>query len=62
MCAQHSSPVVREKLSNAIKAFSEIIMDNPDKSREEILHEIQLKFDLSPMECDFLDKHFSPED
>ena len=62
MCANESSPVIRDKLSNAVKTFSELTQSHPEKKREEILQEVQLKFDLSPMECEFLNKHFSSED
>ena len=30
--------------------------------QEELLQKVQLKFDLSPMECEFLNKHFSSKD
>lgn len=62
MGANESSPVVKDKLSNAVKAFSEMTQNHPEKSREELLQKVQLKFDLSPMECEFLNKHFSSKD
>jgi hypothetical protein len=62
MCAKESSPVVKDKLANAVKAFSEIMQSHPEKNRDEIMQQVQLKYDLSPMECEFLDKHFSSGD
>lgn len=59
MVQQSSSPLAKDKLKKAVQAFSELIDQFPQKSRRELLHEIQLKFDLSPVECDFLNKHFS---
>ena len=61
MVSKSSSPIAQDSLSNAIKTFSELAIKFPDKSRKEILQEIELKFDLSPLECEFLDKHFSSE-
>ena len=62
MCAKESSPVVKDKLSHAVKAFSEMIQNHPEKNRDTIMQEVQLKYDLSPMECEFLDKHFSSKE
>jgi len=59
MVQQSSSPLAKDKLKKAVQAFSELVDQFPQKSRRELLHEIQLKFDLSPVECDFLNKHFS---
>ena len=59
MSQQSSSPLAKDKLKKAVQAFSELVDQFPQKSRHELLHKIQLKFDLSPLECDFLDKHFS---
>jgi hypothetical protein len=59
MVQQSSSPLAKDKLKKAVQAFSELVDQFPQKSRRELLHEIQLKFDLSPVECDFLNKYFS---
>ncbi len=47
-----------EKLRKAVRWFSEMIKEHPEKSRKEILSEAEIKFDLSPKECEFLNKKF----
>ena len=48
-----------EKLRKAVKWFSEMIKEHPERSRKDILMEAEIKFDLSPKECEFLNKKFS---
>ena len=48
-----------EKIKNAISRFSELLESHPQKSRKAILDEVVIKFDLSPLECEFLHKHFA---
>lgn len=48
-----------DKMKKAIICFSEILQLQPDKDKKEILQEVEIKFDLSPIECEFLNKHFS---
>ncbi|MEN8190030.1 MAG: hypothetical protein ABFS19_09310 [Thermodesulfobacteriota bacterium] len=47
-----------EKLKKALTSFCELLEKHPQKSRLELLHEVERLHDLSPLECDFLDKHF----
>lgn len=56
-----SSPIAQDALTSAIKLFSELVQNSPEKSRQEILREVELKFDLSPRECAFLDQHFADQ-
>jgi hypothetical protein len=48
-----------DKIKNAISRFSELLEHHPEKSRKAILDEVVIKYDLSPLECEFLHKHFS---
>ena len=48
-----------DKMKNAISRFSELLELHPQKSRKAILDEVVIKFDLSPLECEFLHKHFA---
>jgi len=50
-----------EKMGKAIKEFSELRLKFPEKMRWEILQQVELKFDLSPKECEFLNGQFSQE-
>ena len=51
-----------EAIRRAVKWISEVIKENPDQDRREIIHEAELRFDLSPSECEFLNEKFIRED
>jgi len=44
-----------EKMRRVILWISETVKSNPEKSRSAILKEAEIRFDLSPKECEFLD-------
>ena len=46
------------KLKNAITWMADTIQNTPEKARHLIVQEAELRFDLTPLECEFLDKHF----
>lgn len=48
-----------DKMKKAICAFSELIQEHPEKSRMTLLHQVELQFDLSPKECEFLNNHLA---
>ncbi len=54
-----NSPLGRDKLKKALHYFSELVASHPDKSRLELLHKVELQFDLSPADCEFLNKHLA---
>ena len=56
------SPLGKDKLKKAVHYFSELVASHPEKSRLELLHKVQLQFDLSPADCEFLNKHLARED
>lgn len=47
------------KVKKALIWVSETLQDHPQKHRLTVLHEAQVRFDLTPVECDFLNRHFS---
>jgi hypothetical protein len=47
------------KLKNALTWMAESVRVHPEKNRRSILQEAELRFDLTPAECEFLDQHFS---
>jgi hypothetical protein len=47
-----------DKMKKAIQAFSELLEKYPKKNRLTLLQEVEIKFDLSPKECQFLNDHF----
>jgi hypothetical protein len=48
-----------ESIRKAVKWISEVTKEYPEKSRKEIIHEAELRFDLSPKECEFLFRKFA---
>ncbi|MEE4134976.1 MAG: hypothetical protein V2I32_02775 [Desulforhopalus sp.] len=50
-----------DKITKAIKEFSLLLEEKPDRTRRQLLCEVALQFDLSPRECLFLEEHFSQE-
>ncbi len=56
--AQFSVQPSGDKIKKAIKEFSELLLNTPKKTRWEILQLVELKYDLSPQECEFLNNHF----
>jgi hypothetical protein len=55
-------PLGKDKLKKAIHYFSELVVAHPGKSRLELLQKVELQFDLSPADCEFLNKHLAGED
>jgi len=50
-----------DKMKKALTLFSDLLERHPEKSRVTLLHEVEIKFDLSPKECEFLNNHFDKE-
>ena len=48
-----------ENIRKAVKWISEVCKEYPKKGRKKIILEAELRFDLSPMECEFLYKNFT---
>lgn len=59
MSKQHPTQLPGDKLKKAITQFSELLEQHPQKSRQTILREVEMKLDLSPLECEFLHRHFA---
>lgn len=45
-------------LRKAVCWISETVQEYPEKSRRDIISQAELKFDLTPRECDFLNTNF----
>lgn len=50
-----------DKLQKAIKEFSELVEEYPNIERWKHLEKVVKKFDLSPKECDFIERHTKNE-
>ncbi len=47
-----------EKIRQALRWVSDTIQSSPEKDRATVLRDAQIRFDLSPKECEFLNKEF----
>ena len=45
-----------DKMKKALCWISEMIKIHPEKNRQQVISEAELRFDLSPKECDFIDR------
>lgn len=59
MSQETNSPLGKDKLQAAVKALSELVLKYPDKKRGDLLQQIELRYDLSPRDCEFLNRHFN---
>lgn len=57
------SPITAQsnKVKKALIWLSETLQEHPDKKRSSILEEATIRFDLTPAECEFVQKNFSKE-
>lgn len=62
MSNQHPTQLPGDKLKNAITAFSELVTQYPEEKRATLLNKVEIQFDLSPRECQFLHDHLSDTD
>ena len=59
---QYSIQPPGDKIKKALKEFSELLFNSPEKNRWEILQLVELKYDLSPQECEFLNNHLKDKE
>jgi len=48
-----------DKVKKALQWISETVQEHPDKDRRDILREAEIRFDLSPADCEFIDNNFA---
>jgi hypothetical protein len=46
-----------DKLKKALRWVTETLQEHPEKQRTVVLREALLRYDLTPLECEFLEKH-----
>jgi len=45
-----------DKMKKTLCWISEMLKNHPEKNRQQIISEAEIRFDLSPKECDFIDR------
>ncbi len=58
-CKSLQSP--GDRMKKVIRWVCEELKEHPEKKRETLYREAELRFDLSPLECEFLNAHFARE-
>lgn len=48
-----------DKMQKALREFSALLEEKPEMDRRKLLEKIVIKYDLSPKECDFFERHFT---
>ena len=43
-----------ERVKKALVAYCELKQEHPERDRRSLLQQVELKFDLTPLECEFL--------
>ncbi len=51
-----------DKMRKVLCWVSETLEAHPEKKRIDVFKEAEVRFDLTPRECEFLDSHFASED
>ena len=51
-------PTGSDKMKKAISWMSEELLNSPQKKRDRVIKEAEIRLDLSPAECEFLSKNF----
>jgi len=47
-----------EKIKKAVQWISDMVQEHPEKNRRIIIKDAEIRFDLSPADCEFLDRKF----
>jgi hypothetical protein len=58
MTTQQPTKKAGEKTTQALAELSELLEKHPDKSRQALLQQVETKYDLTPKECEFLNRNF----
>jgi len=58
MSTQHPTQSAGDKTRQALAELSELHTLHPEKSRKALLQQVETKYDLTPKECDFLNRQF----
>lgn len=48
-----------EKVKKAVQEFCEILSEEPDRDKRQLFRRLAVKYDLSPLECDFFERYLS---
>ncbi len=58
MSIQHPTQCTGDKTRQALAELADLLLQSPDKSRQALLKQVEIKYDLTPKECEFLNRNF----
>ena len=61
MTSQQPTKCTGDKKKQALSELCELLKKYPDKSRQALLQQVEIKFDLTPKECEFLNRNFQEQ-
>lgn len=61
MTLQQPTRCQGDRKKQALAELAELVVKHPEKTRENLLRQVELKYDLTPKECEFLDRNFKEE-
>jgi len=58
MSTQQPTQATGDKTRQALTELSDLHQQHPKKSRQSLLQQVAIKYDLTPKECEFLNRNF----
>ena len=58
MTTQQPTKKPGDKTAQALTELAELLTKHPDKNRQTLLQLVEKKYDLTPKECEFLNRNF----
>ncbi len=58
MSTLHPTRTAGDKTQKALTTFCELLEKHPDNARQSLLLQVATQYDLSPKECEFLNRNF----
>ena len=55
---QQPTKTAGDKTRQALTELTHLLEQHPEKSRQELLQQVEMRFDLTPKECVFLNENF----
>ncbi len=55
---ERATATLSTNLQKAVKWIGEVMQEHPEKQRNQVISDAQLRFDLTPAECEFLNHNF----
>lgn len=56
--SKHQTQATGDKTRQALAELSELHQQQPEKSRQSLIQQVVIKYDLTPKEGDFLNRNF----